>query len=58
MKYTIIDLSDSSNYELVEELTKYFSNPILVTNVEKGQIIHSVDTIIMRNVDKITTSKN
>ena len=35
MKYTIIDLSDSSNYELVEELTKYFSNHTLVEKVEK-----------------------
>ena len=30
-----IDLSDNANYQLVEELTKYFSNPTLVANVEK-----------------------
>ena len=56
-----IDLSDNANYQLVEELTKYFSNPTLVANVEKEtqkQIIHSVDTIIMRVVDGLTTAKD
>ena len=49
-----INLEDQSNYQLVEELTKFFSSPTLVANVEKEtqkKIIHSVDTIVMRIVD-------
>jgi hypothetical protein len=56
-----LDFSVSSNHELIEELTKYFSNPTLVANIEKDtqkKIIHSVDTIIMRVVDGVTIAKN
>ena len=30
-----INLEDQSNYQLVEELTKFFTSPTLVANVEK-----------------------
>ena len=55
-----IDLSNSNNYQLVEELTKYFRNPTLVANIEKEtqkKIIHTVDTIIMKVIDGKTTAK-
>ena len=56
-----INLNNNSNYQLIEELNKYFTNSTLVNNITQEtqkKIINSVDTIIMRVVNKEINATN